>query len=84
MHVRLISDRARFLEDARFWRSFNFSFDRNSVLVDDLGAADLGFKDPRLNTPSIDTLRAGGIELSQYYAVRLFRVKHSFRNLLKF
>ena len=54
----------------------------NSVLVDDLGASDLGFKDPRLSTPFIDTLRADGIELSQYYAVRLFRIKNSFRTLL--
>jgi arylsulfatase A-like enzyme len=38
------------------------------VLVDDLGYADLGYKDPLLITPAIDALRHSGVELSSYYA----------------
>lgn len=38
-----------------------------SILVDDLGAADLGFTGSRILTPNLDRLRADGVKLSSLY-----------------
>ena len=39
------------------------------VVADDLGYFDLGYKNKRTHSPTIDALAAGGIQLSSYYVM---------------
>jgi arylsulfatase A-like enzyme len=41
------------------------------VVVDDHGFRDNGYSGSRINTPTIDRLRAGGVHLDQYYAQKV-------------
>ena len=38
-----------------------------SLLIDDLGSADLGYTGSGIATPALDSLRAGGVELTSLY-----------------
>lgn len=40
------------------------------VIADDLGAADLGYRNPQIRSPNIDKLAAEGTKLTSYYVYR--------------
>ena len=39
------------------------------VVADDLGYFDLGYKNERTHSPTIDALAAGGVRLTDYYVM---------------
>ena len=40
------------------------------MVIDDLGWNDVGYHNPRIKTPTINALQAGGVVLNDFYVVR--------------
>lgn len=40
------------------------------IVIDDLGFHDVGYKDPEVLSPHLDELRAGGVELTNFYSAK--------------